>query len=211
MRSLGAFMNVFAIESFMDELAARAQADPVAYRLAHLTDPRARTVLERAAARAGWDGWDGGEDGGHGIAVARYKGSGAWCAVVAEIEAVTEVSVRRLVVAVDVGRVISHDGVVNQIEGGAVQATSWTLHEQVRFDRQSITSVGWDTYPILRFSDVPAVSVEVIDRPHEPSLGAGEAAQGPTAAAIANAVRDALRVPVRDLPLTPERVAAALR
>lgn len=210
LRSLGAFLNVFAIESFMDELAARAGADPLAYRLAHLTEPRARAVLERAATVAGWTGRDAGPDGGHGIAVARYKGIGAYCAVVAEVEAVHDVRVRRLVVAVDAGRVISHDGLVNQMEGGAVQATSWTLLEQVRFDRDGPSSTDWSSYPILRFSQVPAVTVEVLDRPGEPSLGAGEAAQGPTAAAIANAVRDALGVPVRDLPLTPERIIEAL-
>jgi CO/xanthine dehydrogenase Mo-binding subunit len=210
MRSLGAFLNVFAIESFMDELAHRAGADPLAYRLAHLTEPRARAVLERAATVAGWADRDAGPHAGHGIAVARYKGSGAYCAVVAEIEAVHEVRVRRLAVAVDAGRVISHDGLVNQMEGGAVQATSWTLLEQVRFDRDGPGSTDWSSYPILRFSQVPAVTVDVLDRPGEPSLGAGEAAQGPTAAAIANAVRDALGVPVRDLPLTPERIIEAL-
>jgi nicotinate dehydrogenase subunit B len=210
LRSLGAFLNVFAIESFMDELAARAGADPLTSRLTHLTEPRARAVLRRAATLAGWTGRDAGPDGGHGIAVARYKGSGAYCAVVAEIEAVHEVRVRRLVIAVDAGRVISHDGLVNQIEGGAVQATSWTLLEQARFDRDGAIGTDWSSYPILRFSQVPPVTVEVLDRPDEPSLGAGEAAQGPTAAAIANAVRDALGVPVRDLPLTPDRIIDAL-
>lgn len=210
LRSLGAFLNVFAIESFMDELAARAGADPLAYRLTHLTEPRARAVLRRAATIAGWTGRDAGPDGGHGLAVARYKGSGAYCAVVAEIEAVHEIHVRRLVIAVDAGRMISHDGLVHQIEGGAVQATSWTLLEQVRFDGKGPTSTDWSSYPILRFSQVPPVTVEVLDRPDEPSLGAGEAAQGPTAAAIANAVRDALGMPVRDLPLTPDRIIDAL-
>jgi CO/xanthine dehydrogenase Mo-binding subunit len=210
LRSLGAFLNVFAIESFMDELAARAGADPLAFRLAHLPDPRARAALERAATVAGWAGRDAGVDGGYGIALARYKGIGAYCAVVAEIEAVHEVRVRRLVLAVDAGRVISHDGLAHQIEGGAVQATSWTLVEQVRFDQLGATSTDWPSYPILRFSQVPLVTVDVIDRPDQPSLGAGEAALGPTAAAIANAVRDALGVPVRDLPLTPDRIIDAL-
>jgi CO/xanthine dehydrogenase Mo-binding subunit len=210
LRSLGAFLNVFAIESFMDELAALAGADPLAYRLAQLSDPRARAVLERAATVAGWAGRDAGADGGFGIAVARYKGSAAYCSVVAEVEAGHEVRVRRLVLAVDAGRVISHDGLAHQIEGGAVQATSWTLLEQARFDRNGPTSTDWSTYPILRFSQVPPVTVEILDRPDQPSLGAGEAALGPTAAAIANAVRDALGVPVRDLPLTPERIIEAL-
>lgn len=209
LRSLGAFANVFAIESFLDELAAERGEDPLAHRLRLLSEPRARAVLEAAARRANWAGWTKREGSGHGIGLARYKGSGAWCAVVAEIEAGREIRVERLVIAVDVGLAINPDGVANQIEGGAIQATSWSLKEQVRFDRTRITSSSWDDYPILRFSEVPAVEVELIERPQAPSLGAGEAAQGPTAAAIANAVFDALGVRVRDLPITPERIVAA--
>jgi len=209
LRSLGAFANVFAIESFLDELAAQQGEDPLAQRLRLLSEPRARAVLEAAARRANWAGWQKREGRGHGIGFARYKGSGAWCAVIAEIEAGREIRVERLVIAVDVGLAINPDGVVNQIEGGAIQAASWTLKEQVRFDRTRITSDSWDDYPILRFSEVPAVEVELMDQPRSPSLGAGEAAQGPTAAAIANAVFDALGVRVRDLPITPERIIAA--
>jgi len=209
LRSLGAFTNVFAIESFLDELAAERGEDPLAHRLRLLSEPRARAVLEAAARRANWPGWIKREGRGHGIGFARYKGSGAWCAVVAEIEAGREIRVERLVIAVDVGLAINPDGVANQIEGGAIQAASWTLKEQVRFDRTRITSSSWDDYPILRFSEVPAVEVELLARPQAPSLGAGEAAQGPTAAAIANAVFDALGVRVRDLPITPERIVAA--
>jgi CO/xanthine dehydrogenase Mo-binding subunit len=117
---------------------------------------------------------------------------------------------RRLYIAVDVGQVVNPDGVRNQIEGGAVQAASWTLKERVRFDRRRVTSSGWDTYPILRFSETPEVEVTLLSRPDEPSVGAGEAAQGPTSAAIANAVADAIGVRVRDLPLTTERVIAAM-
>ena len=209
LRSLGAFANVFAIESFLDELAAERGEDPLAHRLRLLSEPRARAVLEAAARRANWAGWAKREGRGHGIGYARYKGSGAWCAVVAEIEAGREIRVLRLVIAVDVGLVINPDGVANQIEGGAIQAASWTLKEQVRFDRTRITSDSWDDYPILRFSEVPAVEVELMQRPQEPALGAGEAAQGPVAAAIANAVFDALGARVRDLPITPERIATA--
>jgi nicotinate dehydrogenase subunit B len=151
-----------------------------------------------------------GGDTGMGIGFARYKDRGAWCAVVAEVAAVTTVDVRRLWVAVDVGRVVNPDGVRNQIEGGAIQATSWTVKERVRFDRTRVTSDSWETYPILRFGETPEVEVRVLDRPEQPSLGAGEAAQGPTAAAIANAVADAIGVRVRDLPLTAEAVLAAL-
>jgi len=209
LRSLGAYANVFAIESFVDELAAAQGVDPVAFRLRHLGDPRARAVIERAAARARWDEWRRSEGRGHGIGFARYKTAGAYCAVIAEIEAEADVRVRRLVIAVDVGLVVNPDGLANQVEGGAIQSTSWTLKEAVRFDRSRVTSDNWDDYPILRCSETPAVDVEIVSRPDQPSVGAGEAAQGPTAAAIANAVFDALGVRVRELPLTAERIVAA--
>jgi CO/xanthine dehydrogenase Mo-binding subunit len=129
---------------------------------------------------------------------------------VAEVEVDQEVRVRRLVVAVDVGLVVNPDGVINQIEGGAIQSASWTTKEQVRLDSHGIASLGWEDYPILKFSEVPSVEVELIDRPELPAVGAGEAAQGPTGAAITNAVTHALGVRVRDLPLRPERVIAAI-
>jgi xanthine dehydrogenase molybdopterin-binding subunit B len=157
LRSLGAHLNVFAIESFMDELAAEAGADRVEFRLAHLSDPRARQVLTEAAKMAGWDARDRQDGTGYGAAVARYKGNAGYCAAVAEVEADTDIRLRRLWLAVDVGRVINPDGVINQVEGGAVQSASWTLAEQVRFDRDQITSAGWDSYPILRFTEVPQV------------------------------------------------------
>ena len=210
LRTLGAFANVFAIESMMDELAVGRGEDPLAFRLRHLKDARARAVLDAAAARAGWRSWRKRDGVGHGIGFARYKNFGAYCAVVAEIEASAEIRVRRLVAAVDVGEVINPDGIANQIEGGAIQATSWTLLEAVRFDRTHITSDSWEGYPILRFSEVPAVEVEIIARPQERPLGAGEAAHSPTAAAIGNAVFDALGVRVRDLPITRERLIAAM-
>ena len=147
---------------------------------------------------------------GHGIGYARYKNSSAYCAVVAEVEAVAEVRVRRLIVAVDAGLVINPDGAANQIEGGAIQATSWTVKERVAFDRFTVTSDDWESYPILRFSEVPAVDVEFLPGAENPPVGVGECAQGPTAAAIANAVCDALGVRVRSLPLTPEQIVAAM-
>ena len=210
LRTLGAFANVFASESFMDEIAAERGEDPVAFRLRQLSDPRAKAVIEAAAERFGWAGWQSREGWGRGIGYARYKSTGAYCAVIAEVEAGREIRVHRLAIAADVGEVINPDGVANQMEGGAIQATSWTLKEAVRFDRSHITSTQWDTYPILRFSEVPAVEVVVLDRPSERPMGAGEASQGPTAAAIANAVFDAIGVRVRDLPLTPERIIAAM-
>jgi nicotinate dehydrogenase subunit B len=209
-RSLGAFGNVFAIESVMDELAELAGADPVAFRLAHLGDPRARRVLAEAAAMAGWESRPRAGGTGYGVGVARYKGLAGYCAAVAEVEAVTDVRVRRLWLAVDVGRVINPDGVINQVEGGAVQSASWALRERVRFDRTRITSVNWDSYPILRFTEVPEVSVRIVPAPGEPEAGAGEVAQGPVAGAIGNAVAEAAGVRVRDLPLTRERVIQAI-
>ena len=210
LRTLGAFANIFAIESFMDELAAERGENPLAFRLRYLKDERARGVLQAAAKRAGWNEWKRREGVGHGIAFGRYKNFGAYCAVVAEVEGDAEIRVRRLVVAVEVGEVVNPDGVANQMEGGAIQATSWTLKEAVRFDRQRITSDTWETYPILHFSEVPAVEVEILNRPQERSLGAGEAAHPPTAAAIGNAIFDALGVRVRDLPITRERLIAAM-
>ncbi len=210
LRSLGAFLNVFAIESFMDELAAAAGADPVAFRLAHLADPRARRVIEQAAGMAGWPARPAGQDAGFGLGYARYKGTSGYCAAVAEVEAGTEVRLRRLWLAADVGRVINPDGVINQVEGGAVQSASWVLRERVRFDRAAITSVSWDRYPILRFTEVPDVAVRVISAPGEPETGAGEVAQGPVAGAIGNAVAAAVGVRVRDLPLTRDQIIRAI-
>lgn len=210
LRTLGAFANVFAIESFVDELASLRGEDPLAYRLRNLPDARARAVLQAAADGAGWSTWQRRDGHGHGLAFARYKGFGAYCAVVAEIEGEADIHVRRLVIAVDVGEAINPDGVANQIEGGAIQATSWTLREAVRFDRTAITSVDFETYPILRFSEVPAVEVTIMPRAEDPPLGAGEAAHGPTAAAIANAVFDALGTRVRDLPITRERIVESM-
>jgi len=209
LRSLGAFLNVFAIESFMDELAAEAGADPVAFRLAHVADPRARRVIEQAAQMAGWPVRRG-QDAGLGIGYARYKGTSGYCAAVAEVEAATEVRLRRLWLAVDVGRVINPDGVINQAEGGAVQSASWVLRERVRFDRAAITSVSWDSYPILRFTEVPDVTVRIVAAPGEQESGAGEVAQGPVAGAIGNAVAAAVGVRVRDLPLTRDQIIRAI-
>jgi CO/xanthine dehydrogenase Mo-binding subunit len=194
----------------MDELAAAAGADPVRFRLAHLTDPRARQVLTEAADMAGWD-TRGHRDGiGYGVAVARYSGVAGYCAAVAEVEADTDIRARRLWLAVDVGRVINPDGVINQVEGGAVQSASWTLREQVQFDRDKVTSAGWDSYPILRFTDTPEVTVHIVEAPGEAETGAGEIAQGPVAGAIGNALANAVGVRVRDLPLTRECVARAI-
>jgi CO/xanthine dehydrogenase Mo-binding subunit len=209
LRTLGGQANVFAIESFIDELASERGEDPVAIRLRHLSDSRAQDVIRSVARRANWKP-DKQSGRGYGLGFARYKNTGAYCAVVAEVEGAADVSVKRLTIAVDVGEAINPDGVINQIEGGAIQATSWVLKERVRFDRQRITSNSWSSYPILRFSEVPEVQVELIPRPDSEPLGAGEAAHGPVTAAIANAVFDALGVRVRNLPITRESLIAAM-
>jgi CO/xanthine dehydrogenase Mo-binding subunit len=210
LRTLGGYANVFASECFMDELADLAGADPIEFRLRHLSDPRARRVIERAARMSEWKAEQTrGTGSASGFAFSRYKNTAAYVAVVASVETRAEVRVRRVCCAVDAGLVINPDGVRNQIEGGIVQSASWTLKEQVEFDGRRVTTRSWNEYPILRFDEVPEVEIELIENPGEPPLGVGEAAHGPAAAAIANAVARALDIRLRDLPLTRERLAAA--
>jgi CO/xanthine dehydrogenase Mo-binding subunit len=205
LRSLGAYMNIFSIESFIDELAQTAKADPVDFRLRHLDDPRARAVVKVAAERFGWADYRRRQDHGRGFAFARYKNLAAYLALATEVEVDRKsgrVRLRRAVAAVDCGEAVNPDGVENQIQGGILQSLSWTLHERVGFDRTRITSRDWSSYPILRFGEIPDdVEVHVLDQPGAPFLGTGEAAQGPTAAAIANAIADATADRLRDIPL----------
>jgi CO/xanthine dehydrogenase Mo-binding subunit len=210
MRALGAFANVFAIESFVDELALKCGQDPLAFRQQHLEDPRALAVLEKVTSQSSWWGQKEPEGVGQGLAWARYKNSGAWCAAIARVQVSDQVRVLQIDLAVDVGMVVDLDGVINQIEGGAVQATSWAIKEQVSFDAQGVTSNDWVTYPLLRFAEVPEVRVHVIDRPDQAPLGAGEAAHGPVVGALGNAVCQALGVRVRELPLSPDNLLRAV-
>ena len=211
LRGLGALGNVFAIESAIDEIALEAGRDPVAYRLSMLSDPRGRRAIERAAAMAGWEpGQEGGTGTGHGISFSRYKNHAAYAAIVAEVAVDEEVRVRRLFAAVDAGLVVNPDGARNQIEGGIIQAVSWTTKEQVRFADGRVATSTWDTYPILRFTEVPDVEVALLGDQNNPPLGLGEVALGPTAAAIGNAVAHALGIRVRDLPLSRDRILAAM-
>jgi nicotinate dehydrogenase subunit B len=214
LRTLGAYANAFAMESFMDELALVANADPVAFRLAHLKDARARAVIEAVARKAGWKPSTRGDGSkGRGIGFAKYKNLATYVAVIADVEidrASGRITVPRVYAAVDAGQIVNPDGLENQIEGGIVQSMSWTLKEEVRFDPTEISSRDWDTYPILTMPEAPLVDIELINRPEERSLGAGEAAQGPAAAAIANAFAAATGKRLRDLPLTPARVKAVL-
>ncbi len=208
LRALGAFTNVFAIESFVDELAAIAGQDAVDFRLANLDDERAALVIETAADEAEWSR-PRPTDHGRGLGFARYKNQQTYCAVVVDVEVDRStgiISVVHATAAADAGRIVSPDGLSNQLEGGCVQAASWTLKEAVQLESDRTVSEDWETYPVIRFSDSFPVSTILIDRPDQPSLGCGEAAQGPMAAAIANAVFDAIGVRLRDLPFTPDRL-----
>jgi len=215
MRALGAYHNVFSIESFMDELALLANTDPVAFRLKHLDDPRGRDVIEKAAKEFGWQrGQQAPPNRGYGFAFARYKNLAAYCAIASEVEVNRETGRARLVravAAVDSGQIVSPDGLTNQIEGAIVQSTSWTLYEAVTFDDTRITSIDWQTYPILRFDAVPdRIDVHIINRPGKPFLGSGETGQGPAAASLANAIANATGKRLRNLPLTRKRIKDAI-
>jgi CO/xanthine dehydrogenase Mo-binding subunit len=212
MRSLGGAANTFANESFMDELAVAAKIDPLEFRLRHLDDPRAIEVLKIAAQNADW-GTALPQGEGQGIAFAQYENEEAYVATVAQVHVDTksgEVRVRRIVVAHDCGLIVNPDGLRNQIEGNVVQSTSRALKEQVTWDDSHITSVDWDTYPILKFSEVPDVEVVLINHPDQPAVGAGEPATITTAPAIANAIFAATGARVREIPFTPKRVRAVL-
>ena len=209
LRALGAYANVFAIESFMDELAVAAGRNTVEFRLDHLDDRRAVDVLKAAAKRIG--DWDEVPGRGRGIAFAQYKNNSTYAAVGLEVEVTdaAEVRLHRAVIAADAGQVVDPEGLTAQLEGGLVQAASWTLHEEVRYDRGGITSRDWESYPILRFDNIPRIDTILLDRPDSPFLGAGEATAGPTAAAIANAIRDATGLTLRRLPFTPDAIRTA--
>lgn len=212
LRTLGAFCNVLAIESFMDELALQSNQDPVAFRLRHLKDPRAVAVLERVAEMAHWktsqeklsnDNKSKYEKRGRGIGFAKYKNMAIYCAVVTDVVVNTQtarIRVERAYSAVDAGLIINPDGLKNQIEGGLIQATSWSLLEQMDYNSERINTLQWSDYPILRFPEVPHIEVDLINRPNERSLGVGEGAHGPMAAAIANAVYSACGQRLRDTP-----------
>ncbi len=210
LRGLGAMPNVFAIECAIDELAERAGQDPVQYRLSITADQRARAVIEKVAGMAGWRAGEAGGTGrGRGIAFARYKNRAAYAAVVVELDVEETIRLRHVWCATDAGLVVNPDGVINQLEGGIIQSASWVLKEQVRFDN-GVSSFDWETYPVLKFSEVPEIDIELINTKDEAPLGVGEVTAGPTAAAIGNAVSHALGARIRDLPLTRDRIMATL-
>jgi nicotinate dehydrogenase subunit B len=212
-RTLGAHGNIFAIESFMDELAAATGNDPLAFRLAHLRDHRARAALQAAADKADWrPGQKSDGQRGRGLAFCRYKSIGMYAAAVVDVEVNRKtgvIKVPRVVIAADIGLVVNPDGAKNQLEGGIVQAVSLTLKEQVAFDRRQITSRDWSGYPVITFPEVPDIEIELMER-SDPSLGAGEGSLPPTSAALANAFAHATGRRLREIPMTPERVKALL-
>jgi nicotinate dehydrogenase subunit B len=215
MRGLGAYANIFAIESFMDELAFTARIDPLEFRLRHLQDERARAVIIAAADKAGWHPGErlSGVGRGRGIAFAQYKNRQCYAAVVVELSLdlnTGQIHLERAVIAADAGQVVNPDGLSNQLEGGFLQAASWTLKEQVTFNEHGITSCDWDTYALIRFPEAPRIETILINHPNLPFLGSGEATQGPAPATIANAIFNAAGIRLREIPFTPEKVKAAL-
>ena len=218
LRTLGAYANVFAIESTMDDLAKLAKIDPVQFRLKHLEDQRAKDVIVKVASMSSWkpgqiSSRKSGKLYGRGIAFAKYKNLSVYVATVADVvvDPISgKVTVSNLYAAADGGLVINPNGFKNQIEGGLVQTTSWTLYESVPFNQNGIKVDSWAEYPILRFVDVPTVQVELVNRENQKSLGVGEGSQGPGCAAIANAVANAIGARIFDLPLTPDKIKTGL-
>jgi nicotinate dehydrogenase subunit B len=217
MRNVFRGNNIFALESLLDELAERANEDPVEFRLKHMKDPRAADVLKAAAERAGWEPHVGKSGRGMGVCFALYanptRPGSSYMAYIAEVEVdetTGQIKAKKFTCAIDCGLVVNPDGVTNQVEGGVIQALSWALKEQVTFDSKLVTSEDWATYPILTFPEVPEIEVVIVNRADEPAKGIGEPVTVPVAAALANAIYDLTGARLRDLPMTTDRVLAAL-
>ncbi len=221
LRTLGGFFNAVSAEMFIDELAAQARLDPVTFRLRNVKDDRLVAVLKKAVEMSGWSPTLvqvrkplTREMQGFGVGLSRYKNQDSYVAVVAQVAVDTTsgaIRVTRLWSATDTGRAINPDGVINQIEGGMVQATSWILIEAGRFDEGIMRSVDYAEYPILDYIDTPMMQSFLIDRPTLPSLGAGEGSQAPAGAAIANAIFAATGRRINEVPFTKERVLAGMK
>ena len=222
LRAPGKPANVFAVEGFTDEIAAAIRVDPLQFRTARLSDPRALEVLARASKAFGWQprpspnpaGLTNGLLVGRGVAYTRYKNAENYVAMFMEVAVQPDsgrIIVRRVVCAHDCGLVVNPNALRNQIEGGIVQTLSRALHEEVQFDESRVTSVDWVTYPILKFPEAPTVEVILVPRPDEPLWGAGEASTVTVAAALGNAVFDATGARLRRVPFTAARVKEALR
>jgi CO/xanthine dehydrogenase Mo-binding subunit len=220
-RAPGKVANSFAVESFVDEICALAKVDPVEFRLTRTPNPKGQEVLRRAAARMSWQPRPSPRPPdpgaavltGRGIAYVHYKQAETHVAIGMEVaveRATGVIRVTRVVCAQDCGLMINPDNVASQLEGNILQTISRTLHEEIAFDRDRVTSLNWASYPILRFDEVPTIELEMIQRVDEPPLGVGEAAAAPVPAALGNAVFDATGVRLRVVPFRPERVKAAL-
>jgi nicotinate dehydrogenase subunit B len=218
-RTPGRMQNTFANESFMDELAAAAGADPLEFRLRYLSDPRSVELLERLARLAQWEKRPSPQRQhadivkGRGLSYLRYDLQRTYVGGVAEVEVDRNtglVKVTRFFVAHDCGQIINPDGVRNQIEGNIIQTVSRTLKEELTFDRSRVTSLDWASYPVITFPEVPEIAIDLIDRPSEKPWGAGEPSAAVVPAAIANAVFDAVGVRPRSVPFTPTKVRAAI-
>lgn len=209
LRGLGAYGNIFSLESFMDELALAVEMDPIEFRINNLDDDRAKAVLQSVAEKTNWKSAQQTANKGFGVAFSKYKNSASYFAVVAEVTVDKDsktFKLEKLTGVIDSGQCINPDGLKNQTEGGMIQSASWTLLEKVDFDEDGVLSIDWNSYPILRSKEVPVVEVHIINRPELAPMGAGEAAQGPVAAAIANAVFNGTGTRVRELPITAEKV-----
>ncbi|NNE89170.1 MAG: xanthine dehydrogenase family protein molybdopterin-binding subunit [Silicimonas sp.] len=210
LRSLGAYTNVIAIESLIDDIVAEIGADPFEFRRKHLSDPRAIAVLDRLESLVHSWQTNPEEGTGWGIAYSRYKNMSGYCAVAMRVDVSEDVRLTDAVCVADIGEAVSPNGAKNQIEGGIIQSASWTLKEEAGLLGGSVSTESWLDYPILKFSEVPKITVELIEHPDAPPLGAGEISQGPAGAAISNAVRAALGVRVTRLPITRHAIVAAL-
>ena len=210
LRCLGASVNVFAIESFMEEIAHAEGLDSFALRRAHLEDPRAVALLDNLE-DAVRELLSPGTMAGRGFAYAQYKNAMARVAVCVDLTVSDGAALRldRALLVADAGRVIDLHGLKSQIEGGLPQGASWALHEEVAWDRDGILTRDWQSYPVLRFGNVPVMEVIVLDHPDARSVGAGEAASGPAVAAIANALFDATGLRLRRLPFTSDTIGRA--
>jgi nicotinate dehydrogenase subunit B len=211
LRTLGAFANVAAIESFMDELSEAGDLSPIEFRLNHLNNKKAKDVIKTLDDKMNADGAGASKGLGAGMAFAQYKNAATYCAVGMEVEIndAAEVILHRAWIVADAGEVVDPEGLTAQLEGGLIQAASWTLHEQVSYDGGGITSRNWESYPILRFNNIPKVETILMDRPGEPFLGAGEASGGPTGGAIINAIYNAIGIRLRRMPFDPDAIRLA--
>ena len=206
LRGLGAFGNIFAIESFLNELAEKVNIDPISFRLNHLDDKRAKDVLLDLKEQL--DNNPIGDNNARGIAFARYKNSAAYCAVGVEIYVTDDVEIKLINswISVDAGEVVYEEGLKSQLEGGLIQAASWVIYEKVEYDSKTVLSKDWDNYKIIGFDNIPNINVSVIDRKGFPFLGVGEVVAGPVSAAISNALYELLGVRLKNLPFTKDNI-----